>query len=145
MRSGSTYFFFFFGMNLAMIFLFDGVVGVTAYFANDVTTAFGMGNFYEAIAIFMSGIFIPYPLIPPFWVWLYWITPFSYAYAACAINEFEGTPNEFWLYAIGIIWLNKWGNLLVIILMGVLWRIAGLVIAIRINKQSRRNVRPKGV
>jgi ABC-type multidrug transport system permease subunit len=143
LKSGAAPFFFFFAVNLAMIFLFDGVVGVTAFLANDVTTAFGMGNFYEAISIFMSGIFIPYPLIPPFWVWLYYITPFSYAYSAAAINEFENTENEFWLFAIGITWLNKWGNLLVILLMGVLWRVLGLFLAIRVNKRATKNMKPK--
>ena len=128
LRPGAPAFFFFFAVNLAMIFLFDGLVGCTVFVANDITSAFGLGNFYEAIAILyvyhvlhpnlvrtnvlssMSGIFIPYTVMPPYWSWLFWITPFSYAYAAIAVNEFLDSENEFWLSVMGIAWYSQWGK-----------------------------------
>ena len=128
-------FFFFFIVNCAIIFLFDGVVACVVFLVNDLPSAFGVGNFYEAIAIFMSGIFIPFPLIPVFWRWLFFITPFSYAYAACAVNEFENGPNEWWLNTIGILWRSKWGNFVIVVVMGVCFRLASLWLAIRLNSK----------
>lgn len=143
LRSDFNSFIFFFLVSLSMIFLFDGLASVTVFIAKDMATAYGIGNFYVAIASFVSGIFIPFPLIPVFWSWLYFVTPFSYAYAAVALNEFLGSEQEFWLTAIGIYWFNKWGNLLVVVFMGLGWRLLGLVLAMRIQALSRKNLKPK--
>lgn len=86
----------------------------------------------------MSGIFIPFPFIPIYWRWLYFITPFSYAYAAVALNQFEDTPDAWWLGTIGIVWTSKYGNALVVLVIGLCFRFLGLILALRVNKKFRR-------
>ena len=121
-------FIFFLLTNIVLIFLFDGVVGAVVFLANDITTAFGIGNTYEAVAIFMSGIFIQGTQIPAYWIWLYYLSPFNYAFAAVAVNQFADSDDAWWLDQMGIAWRDKWGNLAVLLAMGVGWRFVGLVL-----------------
>lgn len=39
------------------------------------------------INVLTSGYTIVYGDIPPWWIWLYWISPFAYAIRAFVINE----------------------------------------------------------
>jgi ABC-type multidrug transport system permease subunit len=136
LKPDGSSFFFFLLTNCALIFLFDGVVGAIVFLANDVTTAFGIGNAYEAVGIFMSGIFIQATVIPKYWIWLFYLSPFNYAFAAVAVNQFAGGENDWWLDTVGITWRDKWGNFFVLLAMGLLWRALGLALSFWPSRQG---------
>jgi len=79
----------------------------------------------------MGGIFIQATVIPVYWIWLFWLSPFNYAFAAVALNQFQGTTDEWWLDEVGIIYRDKWGNLFILLAIGVVWRAIGLWLSYR--------------
>ncbi|KAG1677139.1 hypothetical protein FOA52_000945 [Chlamydomonas sp. UWO 241] len=53
----------------------------------DVVAANSFGGLMLLILIVMSGFTIPSGLIPPWWIWAFWMSPYSWAMRALAINE----------------------------------------------------------
>ncbi len=51
-------------------------------------TANSMLGLLILMLIVTSGFAIVRDSIPPWWIWIYWISPFSWAWRAAAINEF---------------------------------------------------------
>ena len=51
-------------------------------------TANSMLGLIILMLILTSGFAIVKTAIPPWWIWIYWISPFSWAWRAAAINEF---------------------------------------------------------
>jgi ABC-type multidrug transport system fused ATPase/permease subunit len=47
------------------------------------------------IMVLFSGFIQPKPLIPPGWVWFYWLNPLSWAIKAVSINEFKSPKYDF--------------------------------------------------
>jgi ABC-2 type transporter len=45
-----------------------------------------------SIFILFAGFIIPPPMIPDWWIWLYYLSPFHYALEGLMINELENTP-----------------------------------------------------
>lgn len=45
---------------------------------------------FMGVLIGFSGFLIQRPRIPEPWRWMFWVSPFSYAYSALAINQFQG-------------------------------------------------------
>jgi hypothetical protein len=73
------------------------------------------------------------------------VTPFSYAFSAAIENEFEDTTDSWWLDAVGVAWRSKWGNLLVLLGFGLLWRAFGLYVVMRTSgpgQATNARVRP---
>jgi hypothetical protein len=99
---------------------------------------FVIANFYEAICIFFSGIFIQYPLIPIYYKWVVWLSPFYYAFAAAVVNEFEGSETDsWWIDAMGVQWRDKWGNLFVLVGFTFIFRAWHFLILYRSSMQLR--------
>jgi ABC-type multidrug transport system ATPase subunit len=121
-------FIFFLLVNLAVIFVMDSVVYVACLVSKNVDIAFALGNFNQALAILFCGVFIPVYVMPKPYQWIYFVSPFSYAFAAVALNQFEDTPDEWFLTTAGVAWRSKWGNLAVVFGMGLLWRALGFFV-----------------
>ncbi|KAH9258346.1 hypothetical protein BASA81_003395 [Batrachochytrium salamandrivorans] len=130
-------FFFFFLVNVAVVFFFDSVAFALALFTDDINTAHVAGNFVEAMTIFFSGVFVPVYIMPAFMGWIYFISPFSYAFGAVVVNEFTGTDNDFVIRMTGVVVRDQWINLIIVFIMGFIWRLLGLGGIIRLFNQKR--------
>lgn len=54
----------------------------------DMVMANSMMSLIILMLILTSGFSIVKSAIPPWWIWIYWISPFSWAFRAAALNEF---------------------------------------------------------
>mmetsp|Transcript_33340 Transcript_33340/g.83541 ORF Transcript_33340/g.83541 Transcript_33340/m.83541 type:complete len:1541 (-) Transcript_33340:49-4671(-) len=59
-----------------------------ASFSKDMVMANSMMSLIILMLILTSGFSIVKSAIPPWWIWIYWISPFSWAFRAAALNEF---------------------------------------------------------
>ena len=85
--------------------------------------------------------FIQYNLIPVYYQWIVWLSPFSYAYTAAALNEFVGSPDAWWLKAMGLYWQDKWGNFCVLIMWVIVFRFLQYVKLVQVSAQTRRTIK----
>ncbi|KAG0577501.1 hypothetical protein M758_5G154100 [Ceratodon purpureus] len=46
------------------------------------------GTFLLLIIFMLGGFILPRPIIKPWWIWGYWVSPLNYAQSALSINEF---------------------------------------------------------
>jgi ABC-type multidrug transport system ATPase subunit len=85
--TAAKYFWFFF-------ILFFGVLYHTYYgmmmvsLTPNATLATICASFFYAIFNLFSGFLIPKPLIPPWWIWYYWICPLSWVFSGLANSQF---------------------------------------------------------
>lgn len=56
--------------------------------SEDNTMALAYGATSLLVLMLLNGFSITFDTIPPWWIWAYWITPFSYSLRAMVINEF---------------------------------------------------------
>ena len=128
LRSDGLSFVFFVLVSIGVMFVFDSVLYVATLIARTLDVAYGLGNFHQAMAVLFCGVFIPYYVMPSVVSWVYFIDPFSYAFAAVTVNQFLGGPDEWFLSAAGIVYLSRWGNLAILFAMGIFWRGLGFLI-----------------
>jgi hypothetical protein len=80
---------------------------------------------------------LPIYAMPIYFRWLYFLSPFSYAFGAVVVNEFLDTDNQFTIAVSGIVIRSSWPNLLILFGIGVAWRVLGLVGIIRLFRRKR--------
>ncbi|KAK9836331.1 hypothetical protein WJX81_006307 [Elliptochloris bilobata] len=91
----------------------------------DETIASTGGAFLFLVMLLLGGFLLSVDKIPPWWIWFFWIDPFSYAQKAIAVNEFgaarwqsvitpqgsplgltildqKGLPHEHWWIWLGV-------------------------------------------
>jgi ABC-type multidrug transport system ATPase subunit len=137
LNSSPSAFFFFCFVNVLIVFCFDSVVFFITLIATDINNAWAIGNFYEAMTIFFAGVFIPLYAMPVYFQWLYFLSPFSYAFAAAVVNQFTGSTQGFIVESQGILLQNAWGNAMILLGFGVMWRLLGLYGIIRLFRKKR--------
>ena len=130
-------FVFFILVCIGVVFIFDGVLFLVTLIATNVDMAYAMGNFHQAMAILFCGVFIPIYAMPVVFRWIYYISPFSYAFGAVAVNQFADSADDWFLLVSGVALRNKWLNLLVMFGMGVFWRLIGLVVSVRLHDSKQ--------
>jgi len=121
-------FLFFCLVNLSVIFIMDSIIYIAALLSPNVDVAFAIGNLHQALAILFCGVFIPVYSMPKVFAWIYFVSPFSYAYGAVAINQFANTPDSWWIASAGVVVADQWVNLLIVFLMGAWWRAVGFFV-----------------
>jgi len=75
--------------------------------------------------------------MPIYFRWLYFLSPFSYAFGAVVVNEFGGTENQFTIAISGVVIRSEWPNLLILVGLGAIWRGIGLIGIIRLFRRKR--------
>lgn len=83
------YFFFLF-VNLALSLAMNAYCRFVASASRDFQAANAIAPAGIALMILFAGYIIQGRSIPPWFIWLYWISPFRYAYEAMTINELVG-------------------------------------------------------
>lgn len=136
---GASFFFFCF-VCFAVVFLFDSLVYFVSLVVKDVNAAYLVANFYLALSVFFSADIVPLAWTPEYYRWIYWISGFSYPFAACLLNEFQETTDEWWIDTVGVPLRNKFANLALTLLMGFLWRGLSLSLIIYRESQTEQNL-----
>ena len=137
LRPSFDSFIFFCLVNFAIVFVFDSVVFTLTMFFNELHTVVVLANFYQALTIFFSGVFIPVYLMPVYYRWVYFLSPFSYAFGAIVVDQFEDTSESFAINLTGVVLQNSWASLMVVIAFGLLWRFIGLYGIIRMFRKKK--------
>ena len=75
--------------------------------------------------------------MPIYFRWLYFLSPFAYAFGAVVVNEFAGTDKQFTIAVSGVAINNEWINLIILLSMALIWRLVGLVGVVRLFIQKR--------
>ena len=75
--------------------------------------------------------------MPIYYQWIYFLSPFSYAFGAIVVDQFEQTPQEFAIALSGVVLRNEWLSLLVVLAFGIVWRLLGLLAIIRLFRKNR--------
>ena len=75
--------------------------------------------------------------MPVYFQWIYFLSPFSYAFGAVVINEFENTDNSFSIAIAGVVVPSQWTTLAILFTMGLAWRIFGYFGIIRLFRLKR--------
>jgi len=137
LRRDGLSFLFFLLVCVGVVFTFDSVLYLVAIVAKSVDVAFALGNFNQAMAIMFCGVFVPVYVMPAVFQWIYFVSPFSYAFGAVALNQFQGTEDEWFLGVVGVALRDKWGNLFVLYGMGVAWRVAGYIVMMSAHRRAQ--------
>jgi hypothetical protein len=87
--------------------------------------------------VFFSGVFLPFYAMPIYFKWLYFLSPFAYAFGAVVVSEFQGTDKDFTISVTGVAIRSEWLNLLVLFGMALFWRLLGLIGIIRLFARKR--------
>jgi len=80
----------FFLIMLALGLCMESIVRLASVAAPNKDTATGLLGLYLVLIIMFCGYIIPRDEIPAYFIWIYWISPFRYAYEALIQNEFFG-------------------------------------------------------
>ena len=117
-------------LNFVFLGVFDSAAQFFGHTANSIEAAYAVANSYTAVAGLFCGTFIPYSEFPAYYKWLYWVSPYSYAYAAAAVNEYTGTEDAGWLDLMGLpeFTSNYWADIAVLIVFFLAFRGATLVV-----------------
>lgn len=83
------YFFFLF-VNIALSLAMNAYCRFVASASRDFQMANAIAPGGIALMILFAGYIIQGNSIPPWFIWLYWLSPFRYAYEAMTINELSG-------------------------------------------------------
>ncbi|CAM9162161.1 unnamed protein product [Heterosigma akashiwo] len=84
-----------------------------------------MGTAMLANFFLFSGFFIPRSDIPPYWIWIHWISPFKYSYDALTTNILKAIDTaaaEAELDRLDNTGLNKWYMIIAILGLALLYR-----------------------
>jgi len=96
-------------VNMAMSVFFRSL----AYLADREEEAEAMSGPSVSVFMLFGGFLIARPKIPDWFIWLYWLSPFSWAGRGCTINEFHDARydeiNEDEGKRIGAVYLDVWG------------------------------------
>uniref|UniRef100_A0A6S9KQH8 ABC transporter domain-containing protein n=1 Tax=Heterosigma akashiwo TaxID=2829 RepID=A0A6S9KQH8_HETAK len=91
----------------------------------DALTGNSMGTAMLANFFLFSGFFIPRSDIPPYWIWIHWISPFKYSYDALTTNILKAIDTaaaEAELDRLDNTGLNKWYMIIAILGLALLYR-----------------------
>ncbi|CAI5463454.1 unnamed protein product [Closterium sp. Yama58-4] len=82
---------FFFMALLCFLCLFTGnaISTFCSAFFSSIILAYAVVISSMAYFTIISGFYIPRTSIPPFWIWLHYLSPIKYAYEAMVLNEFN--------------------------------------------------------
>ena len=85
-------FFIFLGVNFMQVLTAIGIGLLIGSLSPNIDIANILAPLFNVIMLLFGGNLLPSP--PPWFVWLRWISPITYAYAALSINEFSGAVYE---------------------------------------------------
>jgi len=95
-RSADTFFFFLLTMILLQHALRALFMCIGAASSSASSAQFSSSIFVVSFLLF-SGYILTFNLIPPYWIWIYWINPLAYAMRSLTLNEYTSskyTPEQ---------------------------------------------------
>eukprot|EP01088_Endostelium_zonatum_P016476 TRINITY_DN446_c0_g1_i1.p1 TRINITY_DN446_c0_g1~~TRINITY_DN446_c0_g1_i1.p1 ORF type:complete len:1655 (+),score=459.85 TRINITY_DN446_c0_g1_i1:79-5043(+) len=90
LNSDPSRFFFFLFLLFIMSHLFSTAFKFIGIVFSSLNTATTLATTGMCVLFLMSGFTIPVDSIRPYFIWLYWISPFHYAWEGLMINELNG-------------------------------------------------------
>eukprot|EP01088_Endostelium_zonatum_P016480 TRINITY_DN446_c0_g2_i1.p1 TRINITY_DN446_c0_g2~~TRINITY_DN446_c0_g2_i1.p1 ORF type:complete len:1646 (+),score=328.09 TRINITY_DN446_c0_g2_i1:46-4983(+) len=90
LNSDPSRFFFYLFLLFVMSHLFSNAFKLIGIIFSSLDTATTLATSGMCVLFLMSGFTIPVDSIRPYFVWLYWISPFHYAWEGLMINELQG-------------------------------------------------------
>lgn len=93
MDSGLRFFYFYLALTVFSVVM-SNYVRVFGYAFADLNSAQGACSGLMILLVFFSGYLLPRGSIPPYFIWIHYLSPFKYVFEGLAINEFEGLDLE---------------------------------------------------
>ncbi|CAI5537462.1 unnamed protein product [Closterium sp. Naga37s-1] len=89
LSGGASGFFFMALLCFGCLFAGNAIATFCSAFFSSIILAYAVVISCMAYFTIISGFYIPRTSIPPFWIWLHYLSPIKYAYEAMVLNEFD--------------------------------------------------------
>ncbi|CAI5490031.1 unnamed protein product [Closterium sp. Naga37s-1] len=89
LSGGASGFFFMALLCFGCLFAGNAIATFCSAFFSSIILAYAVVISCMAYFTIISGFYIPRTAIPPFWIWLHYLSPIKYAYEAMVLNEFD--------------------------------------------------------
>ncbi|CAI7747494.1 unnamed protein product [Closterium sp. NIES-53] len=89
LSGGASGFFFMALLCFGCLFTGNAIATFCSAFFSSIILAYAVVISCMAYFTIISGFYIPRTSIPPFWIWLHYLSPIKYAYEAMVLNEFN--------------------------------------------------------